>query len=87
MSKGMDPVARPTSETTSDYEFLNNQILTLMGQMPAAWSEALKLKINGQLSYADIATVMDATRDQVRTWIYRGRRFLESELKLSSKND
>ncbi len=64
---------------------LQKTISTLMDQMTPQWNEALKLKINGQLTYQQIATIMSqsgsqVSHAQVRTWIFRGRQFLKSEL-------
>ena len=72
-----EPVAR--TELRPEQE-LETQIVHWLEQMPTQWADALKLKINGQLSYAEIAEVMNATHAQVRTWIYRARRQLETEL-------
>ena len=72
-----EPVARSESRTEKQLE---TQITYWLEQLPAQWADALKLKVNGQLSYAEIAEVMNATHAQVRTWIYRARRQLETEL-------
>ncbi len=52
-------------------------------ELPENWSRALLLKTRTGLSYAEIAQEMDATNDQIRTWIYRARRQLEDELILA----
>ena len=52
----------------------------ILQQMPEQWSEALQLKVNGGLSYAEITRVLQATHAQVRTWIYRARQRLAEEL-------
>lgn len=76
-----EPVARNDSRTAQQLE---TQIADWLEQLPAQWADALKLKVNGQLSYAEIAEVMNATHAQVRTWIYRARRQLETELNKTS---
>ena len=48
--------------------------------MPSGWADALKMKVNGKLSYADIAEALGATPDQVRGWIYRARKQLARDL-------
>jgi RNA polymerase sigma-70 factor (ECF subfamily) len=62
---------------------LENGINTAMNDLPGEWSEALQLKVNGGLSYAEIANVMSATQNQIRTWIFRARKQLQAELKQS----
>jgi RNA polymerase sigma-70 factor (ECF subfamily) len=73
----VEPAARHESATEPGLE---TQIAGWLEQLPAQWADALKLKVNGQLSYAEIAEVMNATHAQVRTWIFRARRQLETEL-------
>ncbi len=69
----------PVDESRTEQQ-LETQIEQWLEQLPPEWADALKLKVNGQLSYAEIADVMNATHAQVRTWIYRARRQLETEL-------
>jgi RNA polymerase sigma-70 factor (ECF subfamily) len=45
--------------------------------LPPNHAEALRLRVNGGLSYEQIAGVLGCSRPQVRTWIYRARRRLE----------
>lgn len=59
---------------------LENGIQASMESLPTQWSDAIQLKINGDLSYDEIANVLDATHAQVRTWIYRARKQLERDL-------
>ncbi len=40
---------------------------------------ALLLRVDGGLSYDEIATVLDATLPQVKTWIFRARRVLSEQ--------
>lgn len=61
------------------------EVERLLEQMNSNWAEALRLKQNGELSYQQIALVLSSAEGQVshaqvRTWIFRGRRFLEQEL-------
>ncbi len=77
LDASMEPAAK---SDTDNPQQLEAKVVVAMGQMPDQWADALKLKINGQLSYAEIAEVLDATHAQVRTWIYRARRHLETEL-------
>jgi RNA polymerase sigma-70 factor (ECF subfamily) len=53
----------------------------LIELLPATWAEALKLRIDAELSYDEIGRVLGCTRSQVRTWIYRARRRLEDGLR------
>ena len=49
--------------------------------LPAPWADALRLRMDGELSYEQIASVLNSTHAQVRTWIYRARKQLADELK------
>ncbi|MEL7497891.1 MAG: sigma-70 family RNA polymerase sigma factor [Planctomycetota bacterium] len=49
--------------------------------MPETWADALKLKVNGELTYAEIANVLNATTDQIRGWIYRARKVIANDLR------
>ena len=55
-------------------------VQAILKDLPNQWSDALQLKINGGLSYDEIASVLGATHAQVRTWIYRARKRLEKDL-------
>lgn len=83
LDASVEPAARSTTDQLCQLEA---KVVAVLGQMPNCWAEALQLKINGQLSYAEIAEVLDATHAQVRTWIYRARRHLEKELKQTGWN-
>ena len=56
-------------------------ISNAMRDLPEEWAEALQLKVNGGLSYEEIANVLSASHSQIRTWIYRARKQLQTELK------
>ncbi len=58
---------------------LQTRISTAMASLPECWSAALRLRVDAGLSYDEIASVLDCSPAQVRTWIYRGRRKLERE--------
>ncbi len=62
-------------------ENLEAKIATAMNDLPNEWAEALRLKINGKLSYDEIGKVLEATSGQVRMWIFRGRKQLQTELR------
>lgn len=62
-------------------EQLESCVEAILKTMPSQWSEALQLKINGELSYQEISEVMNATHAQIRTWIFRARKSLHAELK------
>jgi len=59
---------------------LENGIQEVLDELPPQWSDAIQLKVNGKLTYDEIASVLQATRAQVRTWIYRARKQLEKDL-------
>lgn len=50
-------------------------------KMPENHRTAILLLRQQELSYAEIATIMDTTEGMVKTWIYRARQFLKEELK------
>lgn len=62
-------------------EQLELGISKAMGSLPDEWAEALQLKVNGGLSYNEIAKVLSASHSQIRTWIYRARKKLQADLK------
>ena len=77
LDASLEPVAKPTTTGQGDLEA---KLTRALKAMPDLWAEALQLKVNGGLSYDEIARVMNASHAQVRSWIYRARRFLEKEL-------
>ena len=70
-----DPVA-----TDSEVVRIERTIREAIDQLPTSWADALRLRIDGELSYDDISKVLKCTKAQVRTWIYRARRQLERDL-------
>lgn len=64
----------------SKLQQLEYAVQSILKDLPSQWSEALQLKINGGLSYDDIANVLGATKAQVRTWIFRARKQMDREL-------
>jgi RNA polymerase sigma factor (sigma-70 family) len=50
--------------------------------LPKAWSDALCLRVAGELGYDEIAGVLGCSRNQVRTWIHRARKQLGASLAL-----
>ena len=65
---------------SAELERLELSVQDILKQMSDQWSDALQLKVNGGLSYDEIAKVLNATHGQVRTWIFRARKTLASEL-------
>lgn len=59
---------------------LRKTLHELMKTLPPRHAEALELKVNGDLSYDQIAEVLGATHAQVRTWIHRARQQLRAAL-------
>ena len=74
-------ITDPKRENAGQLQKIESSVEAIMERLPDQWNDALKLKINGQLSYEEISQVMNATRAQVRTWIYRARKQLQKELK------
>lgn len=81
--KPIDTEQLPNTSKTDDQrlEKLEHHVEEALNSMPENWSDAIRLKINGKLSYAEISAVLGATHAQVRTWIYRARKQLETELR------
>ncbi len=69
-------VSEPTESKTSEVAELRD----LVDQLPLDWSAALKLRVDGKLTYAQIAEISGCTLAQVRTRIYRARKSLAQEL-------
>jgi len=74
---------KEASSGDAGLEQLEEGISAAMLELPDEWAEALQLKVNGGLSYAEIAGVLSATQSQIRNWIFRARKQLQAELKKS----
>lgn len=83
----LETTAEPSARPATDVIELETEVARLLEQLPQEWAEALQLKVNGKLSYQEIAEVLNVTHGQVRTWIYRARRTLEAGLKKSGLTD
>jgi RNA polymerase sigma-70 factor (ECF subfamily) len=70
-------VEERVDEKSSASQEVAEKIRAAFMVLPANHAEALQLRLNGGLSYDQIAGVLGCTRAQVRTWIYRARRRLE----------
>lgn len=82
----VDEQSLPTKEmglSDCGLERLESVITAAIKDLPEEWAEALQLKVNGGLSYGEIANVLSATQNQVRMWIFRARKQLHVELKKS----
>ena len=66
-------------ETAQTVE-LSKMVFKEINALPDSMKQALLMRVHGQLSYEEISAALDATRQQVRTWIYRARRKLEQSL-------
>ena len=66
--------------TRPDNRELIENIEDAMMTLPENWRQVLQLRVHGELSYQEISEVSGCTFSQVRTWIYRARRQLETEL-------
>jgi len=69
-----------TAHSETGLEQLEAGLSLAMQQLPEEWSESLRLKVSGGLSYQEIGNVLNATSGQVRMWIFRGRKQLHAEL-------
>ena len=61
---------------------LKQMIFFEISHLPESMKQALLMRVHGQLSYDEIANALDASKQQVRTWIYRARRKLEQSPRL-----
>lgn len=71
--------ARPDSARSGGLEALAEMKVRVKAAFDALrpnHAEALRLRVKGGLNYDEIATALDCSRAQVRTWIYRARRSL-----------
>lgn len=68
------------AEGSGELALLQRAIRDAIDKLPEQWSAALRLRIDGSLSYDKIAHVLNCSKAQVRTWIFRARRELEREL-------
>jgi RNA polymerase sigma-70 factor (ECF subfamily) len=76
-----EPVNRePDISHALELNELHTSVRRAFDKLPRHWAEALRLKVAGELSYEEIATVMEGTLGQVRTWIYRARKQLAVDL-------
>jgi RNA polymerase sigma-70 factor (ECF subfamily) len=71
---------RSNSSLEASLTQLETKIENSLETMPKQWADALKLKLNANLSYQEISSVLEATRAQVRTWIFRARKQLHLDL-------
>ncbi len=81
LSSVAEPASRQSGQDeTVELSDLQQSIRQAFEQLPAHWAEALRLRVAGELSYDEIAAVLDCTRNQVRTWIHRARKQLAATL-------
>lgn len=64
-----------------DAAALESTVRKALAELPDRHAEALKLRLNGDLTYDQIAGILGCTKPQVRTWIYRARRKLEEKFR------
>lgn len=60
---------------------MEKKVQDALAALPAEQCDALTLKLNGNLSYDQIAETLGCTHAQVRSWIYRARRGLETQFR------
>jgi RNA polymerase sigma factor (sigma-70 family) len=58
----------------------HERLCDALEELPENWRIALQLRVEEELGYDAIAARMSATKAQVRTWIFRGRRQLAQAL-------
>ena len=60
------------------------QVESALARLPERWRQALLLRAY-ELNYEEISRVMNCTKPQVRTWIFRARQQLSCELMLEER--
>lgn len=60
---------------------MERKVQAALAALPAKQCDALTLKLNGNLSYDQIAEILGCTHAQVRSWIFRARRSLETRFR------
>jgi RNA polymerase sigma factor (sigma-70 family) len=78
----IDEPLSPHSEASQrlEMEDLCGDLREAISKLPQTWADALSLRVAGELTYDEIATVMQCTKNQVRTWIFRARQQLSADL-------
>lgn len=75
-----EPLREHGRTTSQEAEISEGEVKQLMDDLPREWAQALRFRIERELSYAQIAESMKCSIPQVRTWIYRARKQLAEEL-------
>lgn len=68
-------------ETSRDYAELEEAFDQVLHKLPEKQRTAILLLKQQELSYQEIADIMNAKESAVKTWIFRARQFLKQELK------
>ena len=71
----------PSAESCAIAKETRQQIEVALAQLPDRWRDALLLRTSG-LNYEEISQAMNCTKAQIRTWIFRARQQVISQLKL-----
>lgn len=78
-------VSEPTTEERPSMRIEraeeSRQLLDLLGDLPARQQEAIRLKFQHELSYAQIASVMNASVNNVGVLIHTGLKSLREKMK------
>ena len=69
--------ASEEAEVREIHEELQREMVAL----PENQRTALLLRVQGEWSYAEIASLMEASESSVKTWIYRARQYLRESIK------
>jgi len=75
-----EPRAPRVRESLTEAD-MEKKVRDALAALPAKQCDALTLKLNGNLSYDQIAEILGCTHAQVRSWIYRARRSLETRFR------
>lgn len=83
-SEAWDPAdlqAFSSDQPSRRYSELEEAFEQVIHKLPENQRTAILLLKQQELSYQEIATIMEANESAVKTWIYRARQFLKQELK------
>lgn len=75
----------PTAEGYAIAKETRQQIEAGLARLPENWRQALLLRAALEMNYEEISQAMNSTKAQIRTWIFRARQQLSSELKLKGR--
>lgn len=77
--------AVPSAESQAIANETRQQIESGLARLPEHWRQALMLRAAFELNYEEISQIMNSSRAQIRTWIFRARQQLSGDLQLKDR--